>query len=188
MARQRKAGRKLKPGPRTKCGRLSRAYKDPEIRDQGTREFCAKRAYLVNGADPALAATASGILLANGLLTREQHDAALRYSWAHALTYGKVWRQTCPLGEDAGRAAPDRLLELARDKLAWMDGRLDLAQRKAVADVAVFGFLPMWWMASKLKLRSMPEDERDRAALLSGLDVISGARAERTEPSADGSE
>jgi hypothetical protein len=142
------------------------------VRDQGTREFCAKREYLVNGADPQLAATASGILLANGLLTREQYDAAMRYAWAHALVYGKPWRQICALGEPVGSEPPQRMQELARDKLAWMDSRLRLEQRKAVADVAVFGFLPMWWMATKLKLRSMPEDERDREALLSGLDII----------------
>ena len=174
-ARRRKArrgGRKRQPGPRTKSGRISRAYKSPELRDHGTREFVAKREYLVNGADPQLAATASGILLANGLLTQEQHTAAFRYSWAHALTFGKVWRQICPLAEDAGSAAPDRLLEIAKDKLAWMDRRLDRAQRKAVADVAVFGFLPMWWIASKLELRVMPEDEADRTALLDGLNAI----------------
>ena len=176
MARRRKAraaGRKRKPGPRTKSGRLSRAYKDPEIRDLGTREFQDKRAYLVNGADPALAATASGILLANGLLTREQYDAAMRYAWAHALTFGKRWRQICPLGEPVWSEPPQRMQEIARDKLAWMDSRLRLEQRKAVADVAVFGFLPMWWIAGKLKLRSMPEDERDRQELLAGLDAIS---------------
>jgi hypothetical protein len=157
MARRRKAGRKLKPGPRTDRGRLSRAYKDPEIRDQGTREFCAKREYLVNGADPALAATASGILLANGLLTREQHDAALRYAWARALVFGKPWRQACPLGEPVGRIAPNQLLELAKHKLAGMDKRLDRAQRKAVADVAVFGFLPMWWMATNSSCGRCPK-------------------------------
>ena len=53
-----------------------------------------------------------------------------------------------------------------------MDERLDRAQRKAVADVAVFGFLPMWWIATKLRLRAMPEDENDRQALLSGLDAL----------------
>jgi hypothetical protein len=56
MARHRKAGRRQKPGPRTEDGRLSRAYKFLELRDLGTREFQNKRQYLVNGADPALAA------------------------------------------------------------------------------------------------------------------------------------
>jgi hypothetical protein len=131
-----------------------------------------KRQYLINGADPQLAATASGILLANGCLAPAQHSAALRYAWAHALTYCKPWRQMCPLGDPVGTEPPQRLQEIARDKLGWMDKRLDRAQRKAVVDVAVFGFLPMWWLASKLKLRAMPEDEADRQALLSGLDAL----------------
>jgi hypothetical protein len=70
--------RRHKPGPRTKSGRPSRAYRGP-ARDTGTREFCAKRAYLINGSDPQLAASASGILLANGFLSRNQHAAALTY-------------------------------------------------------------------------------------------------------------
>jgi hypothetical protein len=49
-------------------GRLSRANKGP-AREHGTPEFCAKRAYLIN-ANPQLAATSSGILLANGFQPR----------------------------------------------------------------------------------------------------------------------
>ena len=86
-----------KPGPRTKSGRLSRAYKSPELRDKGTPEAQNKRAYLINGSDPQLAATASGILLANGFLTPGQHVAALRYARWHALLYGKPWSVVCPL-------------------------------------------------------------------------------------------
>jgi hypothetical protein len=84
-----KRGRPRKSGPRTKSGRASRAYKSPELRDKGTPECQSKRAYLINRADPQLAATASGILLANDHLNRDQHAAAMRYAWAHALTYGK---------------------------------------------------------------------------------------------------
>ena len=137
----------------------------------GHPEFQNKRQYLINGADPQLAATASGILLANGCLTQGQHTAALRYAWAHALVYGKPWRQICPLGDPVG-SEPPKMQAIAKDKLAKMDARLDHKQRKAVADVAVFGFLPMWWIAAKLRLRAMPEDESDRQALLSGLDAL----------------
>jgi hypothetical protein len=156
--------------PTLACVQVSRAARPRDKGISGQARVSGERRR-----SPVLAASASGILLANGLLTREQHDAALRYAWAHALVFGKPWRQVCPLGERVGGEPPQRIREIARHKLTWMDGRLDLAQRKAVADVAVFGFLPMWWMATKLKLRSMPEDERDRQALLSGLDAISGA-------------
>jgi hypothetical protein len=87
--------RKRKPGPRTKSGRLSRSYRGP-ARDVGTPEFCAKRGYLINGSDPQLAATTSGVLLANHMISRDQHAAALTYALAHALTYGRPWRQACP--------------------------------------------------------------------------------------------
>lgn len=109
--------RKRKPGPRAKSGRPSRAFTGA-ARDTGTREGRAKRAALINGADPQLAASASGILLANGFLTQRQHAAALVYAWAHALTYGKPWRQACPLGDRTGRAPSDARLVKAKAKLA----------------------------------------------------------------------
>jgi hypothetical protein len=93
-------GRPRKDGPRTKSGRLSRAIKhNPKLRDEGTKQFVAKRTAMVNGADPQLSATASGILLANGFLTKEQHTAAQRYAWAHATVFSRVWKQQCPLGD-----------------------------------------------------------------------------------------
>jgi hypothetical protein len=77
---------------RTKSGRLSRSYRGP-ARDAGTPELQAKRAWLVNGhgADPALAASASGILLANRLITPEQFTAGMTYAKLHAMPYGKQW-------------------------------------------------------------------------------------------------
>jgi hypothetical protein len=39
--------------------------------------------------------------------------------------FGKVWRQACPLGDKVGGEAPELLLEIAKDKLAKMDARLD---------------------------------------------------------------
>ena len=164
-------GRKRKAGPRTKSGKLSRAYKTA-LRDEGTAEFRAKRLRLINGADPQLAATTSGILLANGFLSAEQHHAALRYAWAHAIVFGRPWRQACPLADPIGQPTPDRLAEIARDKLAQMDARLDYDQRLAVANVSVFALWPPWFMAAKLGLRPMPEDDPQRLALLTGLDAI----------------
>jgi hypothetical protein len=161
---------------RPKSGRLSRAHKSPDLRDQGTAEFQSKRAYLINGSDPQLAATTSGILLANEMITQEQHTAALRYAWAHALTFGRPWNQACPLAGPGGGTIPsDRQLEVAKEQLDTWNARLNPAQRLAVSNVAVFGQLPMWFVAERHKLRVMPQDARDRAALLSGLDAIAGA-------------
>jgi hypothetical protein len=164
-------GRKRKAGPRTKAGKLSRAYKTA-VRDEGTHEFRAKRMRLINGADPQLAATASGILHANGHLTAEQHHACLRYAWCHAIIYGRPWRQVCPLGDRVGGETPDQRVVIAHAQLARMDAVLDYEQRQQVANLAVFGMWPGWFMAAKLGLRAMPEDERERQALLAGLNAI----------------
>jgi hypothetical protein len=94
--------RKRKAGPRTKSGRLkNRPHRDLNLRDLGTPEFQAHRGAMINGADPQLAATASGILLANGFLTTEQHHAALRYARWHSLLYGSPWSTcVCPLSRE----------------------------------------------------------------------------------------
>jgi hypothetical protein len=127
---------------------------------------------MVNGADPQLAATASGILLANGFLTAEQHNAALRYTWAHALTFGRVWKQQCLLGEPPGRPSSDGQLTSAKNALARMDRKLTDEQRQAVANVSAFNFIPNWFYVERLKLRELPEDRAERAALISGLDAL----------------
>jgi hypothetical protein len=166
--------RKRKPGPRTKSGRPSRAYSGP-ARDTGTAELQAKRAYLINGSDPQLAASASGILLANGFLSRGQHAAALTYAWAHALTFGRPWHQACPLGDRTGSAPSDERLVKAKEKLAEMDAKLSSEQRQAVANLAVFGFIPQFFYTERLRLRELPDDRATRAALVTGLEALARA-------------
>lgn len=163
-------GRRRK-GPRTASGRLSRAFKG-EARDTGTPEANAKRSYLINGADPALAACTSGILHANGILSRAQYDAAMRYARAHALTWGKVWPASCLLGDRTGGAAPDDVLARAKAQLEAMNALLDPAQRTAISNVAIFGYIPPWFFAERGIGRTLATDQADRAALLSGLEAI----------------
>ena len=165
--------RKRKKGPRTKSGRLSRAYKSPELRDHGTREFVEKRAALVNGGAPELAATASGILLANGFLTPAQHTAATRYSWAHNMAFGKPWVCTSPLGELCATEPTDEMREIGRYRLEQMDRRLTKAERLRVGNLAVYEFLPQWFYSERGIGRRLPEDEKERQELLAGLDAIS---------------
>jgi hypothetical protein len=84
------------------------------LRDYGTREFCEKRQYLINGADPQLAATASGTLLANGLLCQNQHDAALHFACCYVPVFGYPWRSMkCRLAEVTGNV-PSRRADLHR--------------------------------------------------------------------------
>jgi hypothetical protein len=165
-------GRPRKEGPRTKSGRLSRAgSRNPELRDHGTKQCVAKRELMINGADPQLLATASGILLANGYLSNEQHSAALKYAWAHNMTFGRVWGQLSPLGEPVGPPSNDRSGR-AKKRLAQMDRKLSDEQRQAVANVSAFNTLPNWFFVERLKLRELPEDRAERAALISGLDAL----------------
>jgi hypothetical protein len=168
--------RKRKHGPRTKSGRLSRAYKHPDLRDHGTPEFVAKRSAAINGADPQLAATASGILLANGMISPEQHNAALRYARWHSVIYGSPWATcACPLSHELahhGHEPPEDLIVRAKRAIDAMNAKLDPDQRQAVANVAVFGFIPTNYYVLRCGWRAMPEDQRNWQALLSGLDAV----------------
>jgi len=118
MARRRKSAPKKRGGPREANGRCSRRIAH-QLVDRGTQKSQDRRAYLVNGSDPQLAATASGILFANGVLIEAQHNAVVRYSWAHALSFGTIWRQACPLARrgEGISPAPDELLTIA--KTSW---------------------------------------------------------------------
>jgi len=167
MARPRKAGK------RTKSGRLSRAYRSAELRDQGTAEGQRHRSVLVNGADHALAATVPGILLARGYLSRDQHDAAQRYAGLHRTAFGPAWRQACPLAEaHGGPTTPDDRLIRLREALDELHARMTPEQRKAVADVAVYNWIPQWFYTARLGLRELAEDVAEREALISGLDAL----------------
>jgi hypothetical protein len=170
MPRPRRAGK------RTKSGRPRRAYqRHPELRDQGTPEGQRRRAALVNGAPVELAATVSGILFARGFISAEQKAAADRYAGLHRTAFGPAWRQMCPLAEaHGGPTIPDDRLIRLRQLLDELHARMTPEQRKAVADVAVYGQIPDWFFAARLKLWMLPEDEQERDALVSGLDALAG--------------
>jgi hypothetical protein len=94
------------------------------------------------------------------------------YAWAHAVIYGRPWRQHCPLGDPIGGERPDEQVARAKEKLAALDAVLTPEQRLAVANVAVFGFVPPWLWADRLGLRSLPEDIATRDALVTGLERL----------------
>jgi hypothetical protein len=60
----------------------------------------------------------------------------------------------------------------AERRLNEMNARLDPYQRQQVSNVAVFGMIPAWFYAARGIGRILERDERDRAALLGGLDVL----------------
>lgn len=71
-------------------GRRGRPYRDRPAIDTGTPEFRAQRARLAAGGDPALVEYPLGLLLARGLVSREQHEAGCYYAFLYGRAIGKT--------------------------------------------------------------------------------------------------
>ena len=187
--------RKRKPGPRTKSGRLSRAYK-AEARDHGTAEVQAKRIALVGEADPALAASALGVLLARGLLdvkdrpemARDRYHAGLRYRELRSAIFPPIWPNS-PVGPAINE---DRRAKIEREfrsivgnwqpETQWskerpaphelfIPGLLTRDQIRIVERVAIYEWIPTWAFLAQGKWLNVDVAEHD--VLLSGLDALS---------------
>jgi hypothetical protein len=148
------------------------------MRDLGTRESQAKRHAWINGADPQLAASASGILYANGQIEEDAYLACLRYSRCHAIVYRRLWFHTqnsmgIPLSW-AGQEPTESMHEWAERQLDRWAEALTPEQKQAIGNVACFNFMPTWAYAHRLRWRLMPQDEVEREALISGLRVLAG--------------
>ncbi len=71
-------------------GRRGRPNLDRPIVDRGTAELQAHRARLAAGGDPALTDYPLGLLLARGLVSREQHEAGCYYAFLYGRTIGRT--------------------------------------------------------------------------------------------------
>jgi hypothetical protein len=161
-------GRRRKAGQRSRSGRLSRAYQTV-ARDEGTPELVAKKLRAVNGAaDPALSASAASILFAHGVLTRDQHDAAGEYHRCWALTFDVPWRKRT--GD--GRPVSDEILARAKIDLDAMVAALDHEQKREIDNLVISNWLPGWFYALQGIGRELATDERERDALVSGLERL----------------
>lgn len=164
-----------KNGPRTKRGRLSRAYSDPRLRDMGTDEARAKRQALVGqDADPSLAATMLGVLYARrrelfelGQFEREHYDEGMEFRRLRCALYGLAW----PSNVAGGEASEERLEKLHR-RFNAMCSRLTLLQRIVLANVAVFDRQPVWFHRHLNGLSMRVVDALERKALLDGLNRL----------------
>jgi hypothetical protein len=146
---------------------LSRAHKSPELRDQGTPEAQAKRLALVNGsARPELASTPADIMFAREILNREQHAAALRFRMARAACFGTPLANATP-----GREPDEQVIARNERRYAQLLARLSVDQQLAVIDLAL-DLQPGWLRRILREAPPLPEDARDREALLSGLDAL----------------
>jgi hypothetical protein len=168
-------GRKRKNGARTKTGRLSRAYKNPEVRDCGTPEAQAKRQILVgDGADPNHSGSIIQILRQYGHIDQDQEAAAFRYANLRAAVHGTPW----PSHVSGPEPSPIKLAKLT-DEFDRMAKRLTLDQKSVITDVAAFNCHPCWFHGIRLGLKLLPEDIHERELLITGLDALLGRQAKR---------
>jgi hypothetical protein len=75
--------------------------------------------------------------------------------------------------EHQGQEPTEDMLARAKQRIDAMNARLNPEQRQAVANVCVFGKIPMWFFVERgCGGQALPENATQRAALLSGLEVL----------------
>lgn len=162
-------GRPRKNGPREKDGRTQRQRPS---QDHGTPEAQAHRLALVGSADPVLAESPVGVLLARGLITGEEAAAARAYAWLYARAVRRPYPPLVSLEAlhaDGGRPGLVESDDEGRVQEAFRRGknRLLAAGRRcsdAVERVVVFGELPRFLMPGR--------SDRERQAVLHGIAVL----------------
>ncbi len=163
-------------------GRRGRPYGDRPIVDRGTAELQAHRARLAAGGDPALAEFPLGLLLARGLVSREQHEAGCYYAFLYGRTIGRTQVNCSYLfgAQAAGYADRHDLTEadLAKLQSLFRKGKNHLlASGRRVCDatenLAVFGRMPRFLDAGRRRPTSaLRADEAELAAVRLGLEVL----------------
>jgi hypothetical protein len=171
----RRQGRKAKPGTRAPSGRLSEAAAAIPV-DPGSRYAERHRLLLCNGADPVLAASALGILLANRHISRDQVRAGERYAAARAILFGLA--RPVVVADHLEPYDPpvrsDGHLARIRKRFEGMIARLGPDQKRALDAIVIDGKLPPWFRLVKAGLPLRPVDEAERVALIGGLDRLVG--------------
>jgi hypothetical protein len=115
-----------------------------------------------------------GVLFANGHLTREQVRAAEYYGFLRAASFGMARPS---VSADLVEPYSPKLRSEAhqawlRERFEDMVTKLAPEQKSALDWVLVDGKLPAWFRVSRARRRLRPVDERERAALLGGLDRL----------------
>jgi hypothetical protein len=163
-------------------GRRGRPFCDRPLIDRGTPELQAHRARLAAGADPAATEYPLGLLLARGLVSREQHEAGCYYAFLYGRAVGRTQIDCSYLLGALAAGYADRHdlseAELANIQSLFRRGKNQLlaAGRRvcdATENLVVFSRMPRFLDTSRRRPSSAwRADETDLAAVRLGLDVL----------------
>ena len=151
--------------------------------DLGTPEVQARRALLIQAGDPALSEYPLGVMLARGLIGREQHEAGCYYGFLYGRVIGKGEVSCAGIYDRlAAEVRPNRPMvseeREARDQALFRLGKNQLlaAGRRvcdATENIVVFGrmarFIDLYGRRGAAARRG---DAAELAAVLSGLAAL----------------
>lgn len=164
-------------------GRRGRPRQDRPETDLGTPEQQARRAVLAASGDPALGEYPLGLMLARGLIGREQHEAGCRYGFLYGRVIGKGELSCAGIYDRlAADVRPDRAMASeeseARDQALFRLGKNQLlaAGRRvcdATENIVVFGRLARFLdIHGRRGAAARRGDTAELAAVLAGLDAL----------------
>lgn len=154
----------------------------PDI-DPGTPELQARRAALAGDGDAALSEYPLGLMLARGLIGREQHEAGCRYGFLYGRAIGKGTlscagiydrlaaevRSSGPVTSEAQEARDQALFRLGKNQLLAAGRRVCDATENAI----VFGRMPRFLLEAGWRgAGARRADSAELAALVTGLDAL----------------
>ncbi len=117
--------------------------------DRGTPELQARRARLVGQGDQSLASYPLGVLLANGDIGEEAHQAACRYAWLYGFVLGRTGAAARAwMGAPAAEARefPEALAADIESDFRAAAGALAAspAGKRALENLVIFSGEPRW--------------------------------------------
>ncbi len=131
----------------TRRGRPRRPIPTRKRPDRGTGEVQLLRAWYAGPGDPALASYPVGILLANAVLTNNQHKALCRYAWLHWAVFGRPsiaavgWEFKDPeKPHERDREEEERKLEAIHKIFRTADRRV----RAGLDNLTIYERAPRW--------------------------------------------
>lgn len=144
--------------------------------DHGTEELRIKRASLVGSAAPELASYPLGIMLARGIIGQDQHNAGLQYASLYGRAIGRY--RDCGIGPQGSEPPADEALEATEALFRQVRAALIAKGRRtadAVDNACVYQRLPRWLGIVSRNAGRRVAGERDREALIDGLNVLVAA-------------